>query len=297
MTSDAPATAATMGVWFAPEALAIAEVGSVASTIESLGYETLWYAETFGRDPFALGAYLGTRTSTLRIATGIANIFNRHAGVMKQGAYTLAEMTGGRFTMGLGVSSPDIVVKARGADYSRPLTQLAEYLDRYEKGLYFSVPPLEPPPIVLAALGPKMLELANSRNLGVLTYNVTPEHTARARAALGPGDYLAVEQKVILSTDASLARATAASTLKFYRRAPGYRRAWHSLGFTDEDIDTPSERYLDAIVAWGTEDQIRARLDEHIAAGATHVCIQPLHPESGILQVDHDALRAFAPVT
>jgi probable F420-dependent oxidoreductase len=126
---------------------------------------------------------------------------------------------------------------------------------------------------------------------------MTPEHTARARAALGPDKLLAVEQKVVLSPSAETSRATSARVLRFYQKAPGYRRAWNALGFTDEDIDTPSARYLDAVVAWGSEDVIRERIEAHVAAGADHVCLQPLHPEGGIFAIDHDALRAFAPST
>jgi probable F420-dependent oxidoreductase len=285
----------TTGVWLAPEALTATELAAVASTIEDLGYERLWFAETFGRDPFALAAFLGAHTGSLGLATGIANIFHRHPGAMKQGALAVAEMTGGRFTLGLGVSSPAIVERARGVDYHRPLSQLATYLTRYDEAPYFAIRPAEPPPIVLAALGPRMLRLGAERSAGVLTYNMTPEHTAQARATLGDGPLLAVEQKVLLCTDADQARATAASVLRFYQRAPGYRRAWNALGFSDDDIDTPSARYLDAVVAWGDEDAIRSRLDAHRAAGADHVCIQPLHPTHGIVVVDEAALAAFAP--
>jgi probable F420-dependent oxidoreductase len=284
-----------MGVWLAPEALTAAQLAATAGRIEEMGYQTLWFAETFGRDPFATAAFLGARTERLELATGIASIFNRHPGAMRQGADAVAEMTGGRFTLGLGVSSPAIVEKARKLDYSKPLTQLDAYLDQYESSRYFAVPPAEPVPVVLAAVGPKMLELAARRTSGALTYNMTPEHTARARAALGPDKLLAVEQKVMLTTDADLARRTAASVLSFYQRAPGYRNGWKSLGFTDEEIDTPSPEYLDAIVAWGDEEKVRARLDEHLAAGADHLCIQPLHREHGIVVVDEAALRAFAP--
>lgn len=285
----------TTGVWFAPEAIAAPAVVKAAQLIEELGYETLWLAETFGRDPFALAASLGAHTTTLRLATGIANIFHRHPGAMKQAANTIAEQTGGRFVLGLGISSPQIVEKVRKLDYSKPLTQLRRYLDEYEASRYFAVPPPAEVQVILAALGPKMLAVARERSAGALTYNMTPEHTAMAREALGPDRILAVEQKVILSDSAEACRKTAASTLRFYQKAPGYRRAWKALGFTDADIDEAAPRYLDALVAWGSADAIRARLDAHIAAGADHVCIQPLHPEAGIGAIDEDALRALAP--
>ena len=283
-----------VGVWAAPEGLAARDVERLAARVEELGYSTLWLAETFGRDPFALAANLGHVTSELVLATGIANVYNRHAGVMKQAANTIAEQTGGRFVLGLGVSSPQIVEQQRGLSYGKPLSYLRGYLDAYDAAPYLAVPPPAAVPVVLAALGPKMLELAASRD-GALTYNVTPEHTAMARETMGAGAMLYVEQKVILTTDADRARATAAGMLRFYRKAPGYRSMWNALGFTDHDIDTPTERWLDAVVAFGDADSIKARLQAHFDAGANHVCIQVLHPDLGIGGIDHDALRALAP--
>jgi len=286
---------ATIGVWFAPEAIASPDLARSTRLMEELGYETLWLAETFGRDPFALAAYLGAHTTKLKLATGIANIFHRHPGAMKQAANTLAEQTGGRFVLGLGISSPQIVQKIRRLDYSKPVTQLLRYLDDYDASRYLSIPPAEPVPVILAALGRKMLSIARERSAGALTYNMTPEHTAVAREALGPDRLLAVEQKIILSPSAEASRAIAAGVMRFYQKAPGYRRAWKDLGFTDADIDDATPRYLDGVVAWGSEDAIRERIDAHIAAGADHVCLQPLHPESGIAEIDEDALRVFAP--
>jgi probable F420-dependent oxidoreductase len=287
--------AATIGIWAAPEGIASKELVAGVQRMEELGYETLWLAETFGRDPFALAAFLGAHTSRIRLATGIANIFHRHPGAMKQAANTVAEQTGGRFVLGLGISSPQIVERARKLDYSRPLTQLRNYLDEYEASRYLSIPPPQEVEIVLAALGDKMMRVARDRSAGALTYNMTPEHTARAREILGPDRLLAVEQKIILSTDPEQCRRTSAATLRFYQKAPGYRRAWQALGFSEEEIDGAAPRYLDALVAWGDEAAIRERIDAHISAGADHVCLQPLHPEMGIGAIDDDALRVFSP--
>ena len=286
---------ATLGVWFAPEAIPSAEVASAAQLMEELGYETFWLAETFGRDPFALAAHLGAHTQTLKLATGIANIFHRHPGAMKQAANTVAEQTGGRFLLGLGISSPQIVEKIRKLDYSRPLAQLKTYLDQYEAARYMAMPPPAEVPVILAALGRKMLKVARDRSVGALTYNMTPEHTAMAREELGPDRILAVEQKILLCDSADTARSTAARVVRFYQKAPGYRRAWNTLGFSDQDIDDMSESFLDAVVVWGGEEEIRRRIDDHVAAGADHVCIQPLQPEQGIGAIDTDALRVFAP--
>ena len=283
------------GCWTAPEALSGADAAAYARKVEELGYSQLWVGETFGRDPFALAAHFGAITSTLRLATGIANVYNRHAGVMKQGAYTVAEQTGGRFTLGLGVSSPIIVTKMRGIPYGKPLSFMRSYLDAMEASRYTSVPPPAPVPVILAALGPRMLELAAERTDGAHPYNTTPEHTAFARSVMGPDAQLCVEQKVMLTTDATKARATGAKVIKFYTRVPGYRACWKRLGFSDDDIDGLSDRFVDAMVAWGDVDAIERRLAEHADAGATQVCIQALHPSAGIAAVDYDALAALAP--
>ena len=260
-----------------------------------MGYSTLWLAETTGRDPFAQSAHLGAVTTTLTLASGIANVYHRHPGVMWQGANTVAEQTGGRFVLGLGVSSPVLVSKVRGLEYSKPLSYMRDYLDRMEESRYTSVPPPEPPRVVLAALGPKMLELAAERTAGAHPYNVTPEHTAMARQIMGPDAGLFVEQKVMLTSDPEQARETAAKVLKFYIRAPGYRNAWLRMGFSDQEIDDLEPRFLDAMVAWGDLDTIESRLAEHADAGATHICVHPLHPEHGQGAVGEEALAALAP--
>ncbi|MCY4175156.1 MAG: TIGR03620 family F420-dependent LLM class oxidoreductase [Acidimicrobiaceae bacterium] len=283
------------GCWAAPETLSAADAASLARRLEELGYCRLWTGETFGRDPFALSAHLGAVTSTLRLASGIANVYNRHPGVMKQGACTVAEQTGGRFTLGLGVSSPVIVNKIRGIPYDRPLSFLRSYLDAMDEARYTSVPPPAPVPVILAALGPRMLELAAERGDGAHPYNTTPEHTAFARSVMGPEPQLCVEQKVMLTSDAQQARAVAADVMKFYTRAPGYRACWKRLGFDDDDIDNLTDRFVDAMVVWGDADAIERRLAEHSDAGASEVCIQVLHPQHGLAAIDHDALAALAP--
>ena len=283
------------GCWAAPEALSGADTASFAKAVEELGYSRLWIGETFGRDPFALAAHIGAVTSTLGLASGIANVYNRHAGVMKQGAYTVAEQTGGRFTLGLGVSSPVIVQKMRGIPYDKPLSFMRSYLDAMEAARYTAVPPPDPVPVVLAALGPRMLELAAERTDGAHPYNTTPEHTAFARSVMGPDAQLCVEQKVMLTTDAEQARATGGKVMKFYARAPGYRDCWKRLGFDDDDIDGLSDRFVDAMVAWGDVDTIERRLAEHADAGATEVCVQVLDPATGTGAIDYDALAALAP--
>ena len=247
------------GCWTAPEALSGADAAAFAMRVEELGYSQLWMGETFGRDPFALAAHVGAVTSTVGLASGIANVYNRHAGVMKQGAYTVAEQTGGRFTLGLGVSSPVIVSKIRGIPYDKPLAYMRSYLDAMEASRYIAVPPPSPVPVVLAALGPRMLELAADRTDGAHPYNTTPEHTAFARSVMGDGALLCVEQKVMLTTDPEQARSTGAKGHEVLHPGPGVPRLlWKRLGFTDDDIDGLSVRFVDAMVSLGRRRRHRA---------------------------------------
>ena len=285
----------TTGVWTHTETIPAADAIALAQRLESLGYSTLWLPETAGKDPFALIGMLAANTTELRFATGIANIFHRHPGVMKQAAFTLAEQSGGRFLLGIGVSHGPMVAGLRGLDYSKPLASMSTYLDQYDASPYMAYPPAEPPKRVLAALGPKMLELARDKADGAHPYWTTPEHTELARKILGPDKLLLVEQKVVGTTDAPTARAAAANALAMYRTLPNYRNNWLRLGFTDEEIDGNDPRFLDAVVAWGTTDEIASRVQEHIDAGADHVCVQPLDPQNRLGAVDWDVLEALAP--
>lgn len=284
-----------LGVWCTTDTLTAARAAAVAREVEALGYGALWLPDTLGRDPFAHLAYLAASTSTLGLATGIASIHHRHPGAMRQGADTLAEQTGGRFALGLGVSHAPFVERVRGLDFGRPLDAMRRYLDALDAAPYLAPAPPAPPPRLLAALGPRMLALAAERADGALTYWGTPEHTARARAALGPDALLCVEQKVVLTADPDTGRGTARGALELYRGLPNYRRHWRRLGFTDEAIDAGSDALVDALVAVGDADTLSRRVVEHLDAGADHVCVQPLSAGAP-LHVDTDALRALAPL-
>lgn len=284
----------TPGVWYFTDAMSASEAADTAGFIEELGYSTLWLPDTVGRDPFAHIAWLASQTTTLNFATGIANIFHRHPGPMKQVANTLGEQTGGRFMLGLGVSHGPLVAGLRGLDYSKPLTQMREYLEAMEAQPFRGQKPDEPVPMVLAALGPKMLELAATATDGAHPYWTTPEHTAQAREIMGPDALLCVEQKVCLTTDSAAARDAAKAAIKIYADLPNYRNNWLRLGFTDDEIEHRADRFVDAVVVWGDEDRVRAGIQAHYDAGATHVCIQPLSPE-GPTVLDRNALQVLAP--
>jgi probable F420-dependent oxidoreductase len=269
-----------VGIWTAAlEGVSAAQAGEAAQALEAMGFSTLWINETTGRDPFVLATLLLSATSTLKVATGIANVYARDALTMAACQKSLAEAFPGRFLLGLGVSSPVLVERVRKHSYDKPLSYLASYLDDMDAAPYTSVPPAEAPRRVLAALGPRMLELAARRADGAHPYLTTPDHTRQARQIIGPDALLAPEQMVVLETDPAEARGVGRAAVGFYLRAPGYLANLRRLGFTDDDWADPkaaSDRLVDAIVAWGDLETIVERIGEHYDAGADHVCIQVL---------------------
>lgn len=284
-----------LGVWCFTDNLTSTQLTELAQHTERLRYGALWYVEAVGHESFSLGSFFLNQTETLIIASGIANIYARDATAAKQGQHSLAKFSGGRFLLGLGVSHASLVEDLRGHRSDKPVATMRAYLDAMEKATAVAPVLEEPPPTVLAALGPKMTELGAARAAGVLTYNVTPEHTARAREIVGSDKWLCVEQMVLLVSDPGKARQVARQTLALYMPLPNYRNNWLRLGFSEADLaDGGSDRFLDAMVAWGDESVIQQRIQEHFDAGASHVCIQPLHPEGQPLP-DLNALAAFAP--
>jgi probable F420-dependent oxidoreductase len=284
-----------LGVWTWIDTMSAGEVAEFAARIEDLGYSMLWIPEAVGREPFSILGYLAARTSKLVLATGIANIYARDPMTMRAIQHTLAEASGGRFVLGLGVSHAPMVSGMRGHEYGKPVTTMRSYLDAMEKALYVGPKGEEEAPIVLAALRRNMLRLAAERARGAHPYFVPPEHTARAREILGEGPTLAPEQKVLLETDASRAREIARGHMKTYLSLPNYRNSLRWLGFGDDDLaDGGSDRLVDAIVAWGDEKAIAERIQAHRDAGADHVCIQPFRPD-GAPGPDLRILEALAP--
>ena len=281
------------GVWFAPNRMPMEEIGRLAETVESHGYDALWYPESVAYEAMALGGYYLSRTKKLTVASGIASIYARDAAAAMQGHNTLNRLYDGRFILGLGVSHAPMVEMVRGHKYGKPVSTMRAYLEAM-----FSTPvqvDAAERRVVLAALGPNMLALSAELADGALPYNVTPEHTALAREILGPGKPLYVEQKICLTEDASVAREVAAQQLAMYLAMPNYRNCWLSLGFTEDELSGKgSSRFLDAMVAWGNEDSIRARLQAHFDAGADHVAIQPFDARGGS-SPSWETLAVFAP--
>ena len=282
-----------LGVWYAADKLSPAEWKRFITTAEGLGYGALWYSESRGFESMSLASYLLCQTSTIKVGSSIASIYARDAVASRNGMRTLNAISGGRFVLGLGVSHAPMVESFRGHAYGKPLTAMRHYLQQMRAGETDA----REWPLALAALGPKMLALAAEHSQGALPYNVTPEHTARAKEILGPERWLAVEQKVCLETDPGRARSLARAELERYMGLPNYRNCWASLGFGESDLGGGgSDRFLDAMVVWGGVAAIEERVLEHFDAGATHVCIQPVHP-AGDLEAAIRVLEALAPGT
>ncbi|BBY79917.1 LLM class F420-dependent oxidoreductase [Mycolicibacterium pulveris] len=233
--------------------------------IEDLGYGAIWAG---GSPPADLSWVepLLEPTTNLKVATGIVNIWTAEAGPVSESFHRIERAYPGRFLLGIGVGHPEA-----HAEYQKPYDALNDYLDKLDE---HGVPEDRR---VVAALGPRVLKLSARRAAGPHPYLTTPEHTARARALLGPDAFIAPEHKAVLTTDAHEARATGRKALDIYLNLTNYRNNWKRLGFTDEDIAKPgSDRLVDAMVAYGTVDAIANRLKEHRDAGADHVPVQVL---------------------
>ena len=266
-----------LGVWAATDGLTAAAAAAFAKRVEAWGYGALWIPEAFGREVFSASAWLLANTSRLIVASGIANIYARDSFAAAAAQKGLNEQSGGRFLLGLGVSHIPLVQGVRKHEYGKPVATMRAYLEGMSASIYKAVAPESPPQTVLAALGPKMLELAAELTDGAHPYNVSPEHTREARAILGPNKLLCVEQGAVLDTDATRARGLARRFLELYLTLPNYVNNWRRLGFTDTDFaGGGSDRLIDSIVVCGDETAIRKRVEEHWQAGANHVCVQAI---------------------
>lgn len=282
-------TLGRLGVWYGLDRLDATGVRDFARTVERLGYAALWYPEARGYEAMTLGGYLLGATEKLMIGSSIANIYARDAFTARRGTIGLNAMYGGRFMLGLGVSHKPMVEGLRGHVYDKPVPAMRAYLDTLQKDEAAT----SDFPVVLAALGPLMLKLAGARTRGAVPYNVTPRHTAEAKAILGPDKMLAVEQKICLETDPARARAIGRAELLRYMGMPNYRNNWLRIGFTEADLaDGGSDAFIDAMVLHGDAATVRRGIEAHFAAGATHVCLQPLHAEGDFASRDA-ALKAM----
>ena len=265
-----------LGVWYSTDKLNGSQLADLMRVIEGGGYSAFWYPESRGYESMSLAAYLLAKSTRLTIGSSIANIYARDPFTAQRAMVSLNNLYGGRFILGLGVSHIPMVEGLRGHRYDKPLGAMRSYLEGIHKGL----PAGEEPPVMVAALGPKMLALSAEKSQGAVPYNVTPRHTAQAAAILGPKKALAVEQKVTLETDPAKARALGRKELARYMALPNYRNNWLREGFGEAELaDGGSDRFIDSMVLWGDAATIKKGLRAHFEAGATHVCLQPVHDD------------------
>ncbi|MGF7237110.1 MAG: LLM class F420-dependent oxidoreductase [Frankia sp.] len=248
-----------------------AQAAEAAAELEELGFSAVWIPDTGGPVFEAVGQLL-TATRRVVVATGILNLWMHTPEESAAAFASLSATHDGRFLMGIGVSHAPLVDAAEAGRYRRPLAAMATFLDALDA----ADPPVPAGGRVLAALGPKMIELAARRSRGVHPYLVTPDHTRSAREALGDGALVLPEQTVILCSGADEARAIGTDWLRHYLALPNYANSLLRLGFSADDLATVSDRLFDALIAWGDEEAIRRRVQEHRAAGADHVCVQVL---------------------
>jgi probable F420-dependent oxidoreductase len=264
------------GVWsFAMQANPATVARAAVADLEAMGFGAVWIPESVGsKEIMSHAALLLAGGERIVVATGIANIYARDPMAAANGRRTLAEAHPGRFVFGLGVSHAPSVA-TRGGIYGGPIATMRAYLDAMEVARYAGPEAPDPAPLLLAALGPRMLELSAERTAGAHPYLVPVEHTASARSILGPEPCLAVEMTAVMESDPSEARRIARAFARHYLVLPNYANNLRRLGFSDDDLaNDGSDRLIDALIAWGSAATIADRARQHVAAGADHVCIQ-----------------------
>lgn len=262
-----------------------------AAELDALGYTAIWIPGGVGGDVFGDSAALLEATERAVVATGILNLWMHEVADVATGHAALTAAHPGRFLLGVGVSHSALVDRAEPGRYHHPIAVTRAFLDQLDA----ATPPVPVAEMALAALGPKMLELARDRTRGAHPYLANPDHTRFARDILGDGPLLMPEQPVVLETDPSVAREVARAHFTVYLTLPNYVNNLKRIGFTDDDVSGGgSDRLVDGIVAWGDEAAIARRVQEHFDAGADHVCIQVLTPR-GMQSLPLDQWRALAP--
>lgn len=240
------------------------ESNEAAAELDELGYGALWIPGGIDSGAPVDVERLLAATRRTTIATGILNIWKHEPAELAAWFAGLPDADRARTLLGLGVSHGPII----GESWGKPLEVVRRFLDGLDAA------GMDRSRLCLAALGPKMVALSGERTAGAHPYLVTPEHTARARAILGPGKLLAPEQGVILAEDPAKARELALAALENYRMLPNYRNNWLRLGFTEEEINRGDDRLIDALFAVGSVERAAGRVRAHLDAGADHVCVQ-----------------------
>ena len=285
---------APVGLWTsALRSLDAPRLADIAAELDSLGYGAIWFPGGPAESGFDHAEALLAGSTRLVVATGIISIWTVDADTAAARSRAIHGAHPDRFLLGLGVSHPEFVNRAAPDRYQRPLTAMTAFLDALDD---LDSGAEGPERRVLAALGPGMLRLSAQRAAGAHPYFVPVEHTAAAREALGPGPLLAPEQAVVLETDPRLAREAARAYMSIYLRLENYVGNLRRLGYTERDISEPTDRLVDAIVAWGDEDVIAGRVRQHLDAGADHVCVQVIgRNDDERRSVPADTWRRIAP--
>jgi probable F420-dependent oxidoreductase len=285
-----------LGVWVSMDSMTAEAAAALAKRVEEWGYAALWIPESRGRNALVHSSWLLANTQRLIVATGIANIYARDPMAMANGQRSIAEQSGGRFLLGVGVSHRGMVQQMRGHTYGKPVATMRAYLEAMREAPYQAPAPPERPLTIVAALGPRMMKLSAELADGAHPYNTTVQHTVEARAILGPGKLLCPEVWVLLETDRTKAHQAARAALSRYLQLENYVNSWRRQNFGDKDLAAGgSDRFLDALVAWGDESAIRARIQDYWDAGADHVCIQPISLEGSRQIADERILDLLAP--
>ena len=284
-TLTEPPTLGPIGLWtFALDRQPWSRAKDAAAEIEEMGWSAIWVPEATNRNALVNATLLLGATERMVVATGIAPIHNRDAMASANGQRTLDEAFPGRFLFGLGVSHQWLVEDIRGGTYTKPLATMRAYLEAMDAAPFSAHAPSMRGRKVIAALGPKMLALSAELADGAHPYLTTPEHTATAREILGPDKILAPDQKLLLETDPAEARRISRMHLAGYLAQPNYQNSFLRQGYTRDDIDNGgSDHLIDSIVAWGTLEQVCARVQAHRDAGASHVAVQLLPRDMGDL--------------
>ncbi|MEJ7935362.1 LLM class flavin-dependent oxidoreductase [Sphingobium sp. AN558] len=256
-------------------------LAALATKVEGLGFESVWLLDSFSRDPFLAASFILGNTTTLKVGTGVATVFSRDAMAATQARETLSEYYPGRFIMGLGASN-EFIVQMRGGQWMPPVPKMTAYLEAMEAVQLSHPKPAELAPIHLAAHAPGLQNLALKHGQGIFTWILPVENVRQARAHVGPDFEVTANFPVILNEDPAEARRIARAMLTFYIPIPYYQAAYTKIGFGPEDFENGgSDRLIDAIVAWGSPETIKARVDEYAAAGASRVIINPIRAAQG----------------
>jgi probable F420-dependent oxidoreductase len=281
-----------LGLWSGLDNLSTDGVLAHVRRVEAAGYDTLWVNETSGREPMAVLGALSQLTSRITLGLGIASIYARDAAAAHAGARTIAELSGGRFVLGLGASHPERVGPQRGHTYLPALSAMTAYLDAYEAAPYTAPLPAVGPPLVIAALRRRMVTLAGARTDGAFPFFVPVSYAARARAWVDEGaasagrssrPLLVVALPVVLADDAASGLAAARAYSTWYIQLVNYRANLLECGYTEGDLEPPgSERIMREVVAIGDVAEARARIAAFHDAGVDHVAVIPIGPDGKV---------------